>query len=542
MSKRSKTILLGALAAVAMLIPTYIAIANYAVLGSWQNTLTGPSAVLTVQDDEGATVFSGTAGETTNRALAQALADMLKVGSPVRQAPTMTSADIYTVKVKTTGKERTYLCYYSTADNDSYLVDVDGNVCYAVDNTDMLPFLQGFFYGETRESLSVPTLTTAGNEVTPSYISWYHKNGQGSFGQVLNLATASEEQTYPVNKNIALRFSTEPDSATVKIYNGSVEIYNGDYDDFAGLSYTDTVNLTVKIQAKWEKSATSDYYGEASYQFYVNYSAKPAFTISNTVATVGDYLVINVLNAAAPEDITFTSSPDIGYTPVFYEDGDYVRALVPLHVDLTGGTYRLTVSTKGAEETFAVTLEERSTLTRTYDANSTLIGTARSAAALAEYQNLLDEIGKQPSATKYFSGQFVDYRDSTTSIGAILFLGYGHTRTLTTTGESYRMDGADFFIYKGIDIPALNNGMVIATGSSAYLGNYVIVDHGLGLRTWYSHLSEIAVSVGDTVKTAQAVGKSGDSGFTTSPGVYLMCTIGNVQISPYTLWSDGVIY
>lgn len=540
MSKKTKKIILGTLAVIAMLIPTYIAIANYTLLGSWQNTLTGDTTVITVKNDEGATVFSGTAGEKNNLDLAKDLAAMLENGKALRSAPTVSSDKFYTVTAEIGKKDRAYYCYPVTDGEESYLFDVEANVCYAVASAEMLPFLQNVFYGQTHETLSVPTLTTAGNEVIPSYISWNHKNGQGNYNPVMNLATVSEEETYPVNKNISLSFDPAPDTATVRVYNGATELYNGAYDSFAGLSYEDSVNLTVMIQAKWEKSTDRDFFGEASYQFYVNYSANPAFAISATKATVGDYIAINVLNAADPDSITFTSTPDLGCTPTFYEDGDYVRALVPLHTELAGGIYKITVSTKGAEETFELTLEERSTLSRTYDAGSELINRARSAAAMTEYENLREEISKTKSTTKYFSGKFVDYREST-SIGGIILLGYGHTRTLAT-GDTYRMDGVDFMIYQGTDVPALNNGMVIATGQSAYLGNYVIVDHGLGLRTWYCHLSEISVSAGDTVKSAQAVGKSGSTGFTTGSGVYLICTIGNTAISPYTLWSDGVVY
>lgn len=543
MSIRLKNVLVGVLAAVVIFIPTYIAITNYAVLGSWQNSLTGSSTAMKVTNEDGATVFSGNAGDESNRDLAKALAELLEKGEPVREAPTMNSIELYTVTAKMPDKERSYLCYYGATEETSYLVDVGANVCYALPSTDLLTFMQGFFYGETMQTLSVPTLTTAGNAVTPTYISWYHKNAQGNYGQVMNLATAAEEETYPVNKNISLQFSSEPDVATVKIYNGSTLIYDGDYENFEGLSYADSVTLTVQVQAKWNEKKDGTYWGEASYRFHVNYSATPTFFMSAKTATVGDYLVVSVLNAAAGDEITFASVPDIGYTPVFYEDGDYMRALIPLSADLAGGAYAMTLTTRGATETFHVTLEARSTLSpRTYDASATLIGTARSTAALSEYARLVETIGAMPSATKYFSGPFIDYRDASASVGAILLLGYGHTRTLASTGENYRMDGVDFFVYAGTDIPALNNGMVIATGQTAYLGNYVVVDHGFGLRSWYSHLSEISVTVGDTVKISQAVGKSGSTGFTTGSGVYLMCTIGNVPISPYTLWSDGVVY
>ena len=539
MSKRIKNIILGTIAAIAMFIPTYIAIANYATLGSWQNTLTGETTVITVKNEDGATVFSGTAGEKSNLDLAQALAAMLENGKTLRTAPTVSSDRFYTVTARIGSRERAYYCYYIPDAEESYLFDVESNVCYAIAGSEMLPFLQSIFYGETHETLSVPKLMTSGNEIVPSYISWNHKNNQGNYNPVMELATVSEEATYPVNKNISLRFDPMPDIATVRVYNGSEELYNGSLENFTGLSYEDSVTLTVAVQAKWEESAECDYYGEASYQFYVSYSANPVFSISADRATVGDYIAINVLNAADPDSITFTSTPDLGCKPTFYEDGDYVRALVPLNTELSGGVYQITVSTKGAEETFELTLEERSTLSRTYDAGNDLINRARSAAAIQEYETVRRAVAEQKSETKYFSGKFIDYRESS-SIGAIILLGYGHTRTLVT-GETYRMDGVDFMIYQGTDVPALNNGMVIATGQSVYLGNYVIVDHGLGLRTWYCHLSEVSVSVGDTVKSAQAVGKSGNTGFTTGSGVYLICTIGDTAISPYTLWSDGVV-
>ena len=540
MSNRMQKILWTAVAVVAMLIPTYIAIANYATLGSWQNTLTGETTVITVKNEDGATVFDGVAGEKSNLDLAQALAAMLENGQSLRTAPTVTTDKYYTVTAQIANRERDYYCYYIADGSESYLFDVESNVCYAVKNEEMLPFLQSVFYGETPQTLSVPTLTASGNEIIPSYISWTHKNNLGNFTPITNLATVSEEMTYSVNKNFNLHFDPEPDSATVRISDSSTELYNGPLDKFTGLNYEDSINLTVSVQAKWAEKADCDFCGEASYQFYISYSATPVFAISATRATVGDYVAINALNVSAADTITFKSTPDLGCTPTFYEDGEYMRALIPLSTELEGGIYRITVGTKGAEETFELTLEERSTLSRTYDAGNDLINRARNASAMEEYEKLRREIANTDSPTKYFSGKFIDYRESS-SIGAIILLGYGHTRTLVT-GDTYRMDGVDFMIYQGTDVPALNNGMIIAAGQSAYLGNYVVVDHGLGLRTWYCHLSEISVSVGDTVSTGQAVGRSGNSGFTTGSGVYLICTIGNTAISPYTLWSDGVVY
>ena len=285
MSSRTKIILLDIIIAIAIFIPTYIAIANYASLGSWQNTLTGEDTVITVQNEEGVTVFDGTAGQKSNSDLAQALAALLANGESLRTAPSVSSDLHYTVTAKNGNRKCDYYCYYISENSESYLFDVEANVCYAIASADMLPFLQSVFYGETAQTLSTPMLITAGNEVAPSYISWQHKNNQGNYNPVMTLNTVSEEMIYPVNKNISLQLEPTPDIATVRVYDGSIELYNGSWERFAGFSYTDSVTLTVAIQAKWEQRDDRDYYGEASYQFYVNYSANPTFTISATAAT-----------------------------------------------------------------------------------------------------------------------------------------------------------------------------------------------------------------------------------------------------------------
>jgi 1-acyl-sn-glycerol-3-phosphate acyltransferase len=83
MSQRIKSVLVGILAAVAILIPTYIAIANYAILGSWQNTLVSEDTALVIRDKKDSTVFEGKAGEENTLNLAKALAQMLKDGKCV---------------------------------------------------------------------------------------------------------------------------------------------------------------------------------------------------------------------------------------------------------------------------------------------------------------------------------------------------------------------------------------------------------------------------------------------------------------------------
>jgi murein DD-endopeptidase MepM/ murein hydrolase activator NlpD len=88
----------------------------------------------------------------------------------------------------------------------------------------------------------------------------------------------------------------------------------------------------------------------------------------------------------------------------------------------------------------------------------------------------------------------------------------------------------------------MESGVVSYVGTSDVLGKFVVIDHGYGLKTWYAHLSEISVKAGDNVTKAQSIGKTGNTGFTVENRIHISFTVGNVAVSPYPLWDEGVIF
>ncbi|MGX7196424.1 peptidoglycan DD-metalloendopeptidase family protein [Enterococcus olivae] len=93
-------------------------------------------------------------------------------------------------------------------------------------------------------------------------------------------------------------------------------------------------------------------------------------------------------------------------------------------------------------------------------------------------------------------------------------------------------NGIDFTGPMGQPILAARNGVVVEAAFGSGQGNCVILQHDNGYYSYYMHLTEISVSVGQTVTVGEQVGTMGTTG--TSTGVHLHFGLST------SLWSNYV--
>jgi murein DD-endopeptidase MepM/ murein hydrolase activator NlpD len=85
-------------------------------------------------------------------------------------------------------------------------------------------------------------------------------------------------------------------------------------------------------------------------------------------------------------------------------------------------------------------------------------------------------------------------------------------------------------------VEAANSGVISFVGDLGIYGNTVMIDHGLGLMTLYSHLSSMDVKVGDKVKQEQIIGKTGETGFAGGDHLHFGVYLQGVAILPKEWW------
>ena len=107
---------------------------------------------------------------------------------------------------------------------------------------------------------------------------------------------------------------------------------------------------------------------------------------------------------------------------------------------------------------------------------------------------------------------------------------YGYTRQ--TDGFLIAHLGTDFHAVTGTPVMAMNRGIVRKAQFYATYGNTVVIDHGLGLFTFYMHLSKIKVAVGELVTQGQIIGLTGSTGYADGPHLHISVHIQGVSIDP----------
>lgn len=92
--------------------------------------------------------------------------------------------------------------------------------------------------------------------------------------------------------------------------------------------------------------------------------------------------------------------------------------------------------------------------------------------------------------------------------------GFGN-RIHPVTGKRQFHTSIDIPAPYGTEIYAANDGTVVETSYHNADGNYILIDHGGGSATFYSHLSKFAVTSGKTVKKGDVIGYVGMTGWAT---------------------------
>jgi hypothetical protein len=98
--------------------------------------------------------------------------------------------------------------------------------------------------------------------------------------------------------------------------------------------------------------------------------------------------------------------------------------------------------------------------------------------------------------------------------------------------------GVDLASLAQSPVPAANSGRVAFAGPLGIYGNSVLIDHGCGLFSMYSHLSRIETEVKKEVKKGQSLGRTGATGLAGGDHLHFSMLVHGVFVNPIEWWDD----
>lgn len=433
-------------------------------------------------------------------------------------------------------KETKSISLYFSLERPNYFAYEDG-VLWQISDEYADAFLNSQFAVNIYELLHSPKLITYSNyEVNPTLSKLKYTTENGSFINGKPQNTSGNTETYFASNTSRISFSIEPYICEIKAFVDNVLVFEGSLNELENAKINKTDTVYYVINAVWEQSETPDCFGEAQYDFYVEYAPIPTFTLDRTSLEAGEFVLVKAENIVDPTKIECSFEGGLKTDPQFFQNGSYYYALIPIDMDLKTGDYKLTLSC--AERTKVATLRvtERN---RSASATEYELEAPHNQQMLDDMMGLISSVGLNSSEKFYADKAFInyetDYNDSFT-----LKLGFGRVRSFEN-GPDFDMIGIEFSASIDVDIPVINNGIVCASGEDDILGKYIVVDHGYGLKSWYCNISEALFSVGDSVKKGDIIAKTGNSAFYEYTGFYFITTVLDIPVSPYAIYEENFI-
>jgi murein DD-endopeptidase MepM/ murein hydrolase activator NlpD len=119
--------------------------------------------------------------------------------------------------------------------------------------------------------------------------------------------------------------------------------------------------------------------------------------------------------------------------------------------------------------------------------------------------------------------------------------GYADQRTYYYKGQDIDQQthlGIDIASTERAEVRAANRGRVIFADYLGIYGNMIIIDHGQGISSLYSHLSRLETSAGKMVDKDAIIGRTGTTGMAGGDHLHFSMLVHGIFVTPVEWWDQ----
>ena len=517
---------------------------------------TAPDVSLTVFDNDGHTIHSETinSNDIESSPFVKTVYGVLNSKIATEKPTDFKKDPTFNITVTSDSNTSTFKCYFDKNASSSFIEDTNGN--FFLPNADAYvtflnsPFSQSVYPESTPPALSIGDSTS----ITPHEVDWTYTLIGGTTQVSQGNETTEDVKSYMIDGLVKFTFSSEPDECTVKIFDKNEElVFEGTNKSISDFTANEGDEFNVSLHAKWDSKEDALAYGEQNYNFNIICTKPSEIKLSASTASGGDFIIVSVSNAnsadaiiytpkypVAPKDVTEPQQKALetlyDYAPIFTISGHDAYALIPIPYDVPVSSFEFSIAYGISKADFSLVLTERIVTTTIPLPEKDVSFNVDS--AKDEFETILSETCTDFEDLLLFTSEFLSPEE------------YGFKKVLDSSNdiniseeESFKFLATSFVSESEqvLAVKSANVGKVRAVGRSVLLGNYVVIDHGAGLYTWYCGLSEIGVSKGTVLKKGDFIGRSGSTSPLCENGVNIFCTLYENLIDPTDVLGQKLI-
>ncbi len=455
------------------------------------------------------------------------LATLLRITKKAKQSPYLGySVDInryYTAQFDGPVGKVNYKFYFSDDPQSCYFESASGKYYYS-NESGCTEFLRSD-YSEGAYALSaLPKLSINSVDIFPTSVKWEYKKTDGTYSASTQTPQlGGGENVGSLRANFVPGFSVQPDTISVVLSDkDGAEFYSGDISGVQELQIPSSgFEFSISMKAVWEKNEKNNCAGECLYSFSTLLTPSAIFSVNKTSILRGEFIILSCDNPSVDTSkISVSDDADLNYIPRFFTNGGKLSALIPIPLTTTCKNVKFTVNAYGGTSSFNISVSDRNLSQGSCGMMS---------------KETLDKIGMIDDPYAGLYAKLKTKIESNTSYSRVYAIDsyespYNHKDVTKRAvfGQKYKFNSgsgdkdvhiAYDNIYVGnysIPVTAVADGKVVYVGSDEYTGGLVIVDHGMGLLSWYWNLSttSVTVSVGKTITKGTKIGNNGGGGLT----------------------------
>ncbi len=369
--------------------------------------------------------------------------------------------------------------------------------------------------------------------VSADVYNWKYTRLDGEIITKADSETSSEviTVTVPKNTNFDLSFDSDiaPDTVDIVVMNGSETVYSGEPGALPTyLTFDSDTLLNVTVDAKWHESDKSVYFGDVKYNFNLLYDVPSQFKIVDSKLSAGEFTVINVFDGIPTSEVIKAESEIMSGVMESFVHNGVRRIYIPIKPNAAPGVYQIKITEFSGVSTVDFTVTQKQFAVHENVLVTPDVAELGTSLNVAEFNDMLAQHKATNSAEQLWSGKFILPVEN----GKVV-CSFGDT--LNIPANTKVSDGMYITGVEGAAVRSANDGTILYVGETKYSGHTVIIDHGLGVLSYYFNLGSTSCTQGDKITKGSTIGTVGTSGYTPFPNTVTYCnSVGGNFINPKT--------